>query len=193
MTELFFRTFFISTGESMRVNFGSDSVDIDSEVMIGNGSISSFNGPQWLWKSINSGSWIDYNLSTIQSESHPMQRMMSSVTNVTSDSTELSLENWMTTLSFHIISWFVEISNSWNMTFLLFTQNVSMIININWSVVKCLLVLLSFQYWWNNDHVVFPCKFSQELNWLSVHWFRKLHPWVSFPCTHKEWSIKDLL
>jgi hypothetical protein len=48
-----------------------------------------------------------------------MQGMMSSVANIATDSAELSFKNWMSALSLHVISRFIEISDSWNVALFL--------------------------------------------------------------------------
>ena len=193
MTKLPFRTFFITTCEYIWINFCTNSVNVYCKVMIGNGSISAFNWPKWLRKSIYSCSWINNNLSSIETESHPMKRMMSSVTNVTSNFSELGIVNWMSTFTLHVISWFIKVSNSWNVSFFLFTQNISMIININWTVVESFFVLFSFKNRRNNDYVVFSSELFHELNSFPFHWFGKLNPRITFPCTHEERCIENLL
>lgn len=121
MTKLSFRTLFITTCKNMRINFSSNSVYVHCKIMVCNGSISTLNWPKWFRKAIDSCSWVNNNFSSIESKSHPMEWMMSAITDVTSDFTELSVINWMSTFSFHIISWLVKVSNSWNVTFLLFS------------------------------------------------------------------------
>ena len=193
VTKLFFRTFFIATCKYIWVNFSTNSVNVYCEVMVCNSSVSAFNWPKRFRKSIDSCSWIYNNLSSIETESHPMKRMMSSVTNVASNSSKLSVINWMSTFTFHVISWFIKISYSWNVTFFLFSQNISMVINVNWTVMKSLFILFSFKNWWNNDHVMFFGKLFHELNSFSFHWFGKLDPRITFSCTHEERCIENLL
>ena len=72
-----------------------------------------------------------------------MQWMMSTITNVDSYFTKLSLENRMTSLSLHVISWFIKISNPWNMTFFLFAKDISMIIDHYSWIMEGLFILLS--------------------------------------------------
>lgn len=193
MTELSFGSFFVTTCEDMWVNFSPDSVNVDSKVMIGYSSVSAFNWPQRLRKPIDSGSRIDDNFGTVESESHPMQWMMPSVADVASNTSKFGIKNRMSTLSFHVISRFIEISDSWNMALFLFAQYVSMIVNVHRTVVKGLFVLFSFENRWDDDHVVLFGKFPQELNWLSFHWFWELNPWVSLTGAHKKWSVEDFL
>ena len=193
VTKLSFRTFFISTCKFMRVNFCSNSVNVYCKVMICNGGVSAFNWPKWLRKSVDGCSWIDNNLSSIETKSHPMKRMMSSVTNVTSNSSKLSIINWMSAFTLHVISWFVKVSNSWNVTFFLFSQNITMVINVNWTVVKSFFILFSLKNWWDDDHVMFSGELFHELNSLSFHWFWKLDPRITFSCTHEERCIENLL
>lgn len=131
MTELFFGSLLVTTGKDMRVNFSSDSVDIDGKIVVSNSSVSSFNGPQGFRESVDSGGWVDNNLGPIESEAHPVQWVVPSVANVTSDFTEFRVENWVSTLAFHVISRLIKVTNSWNVTFLLFTQNISVVIDVN--------------------------------------------------------------
>lgn len=61
----------------------------------------------------------------------------------------------MSTLSFHIIGRFVEISYSWDMAFNLSSKNITMVINNNSSIMQGAFVLISFQNGRNDHHIVF--------------------------------------
>ena len=74
-----------------------------------------------------------------------MQGMMSSVANIATDSAELSFKNWMSALSLHVISRFIEISDSWNVALFLLAQNVSVVVDVHRTVVEGLFVLFSFE------------------------------------------------
>ena len=43
---------------------------------------------------------------------HPIERMMPTIANVDTDLTELRLENWMSVITFHVISALVEVTDS---------------------------------------------------------------------------------
>jgi hypothetical protein len=122
-----------------------------------------------------------------------MQGMMPSVADITSYFTKLSVENRMSTLSFHIIGWFIKVSNSWDVTFLLFTKNITMIIDVNWCVVQGLFVFLSLQNRGYNNYIMLFGQLSQELHTLSLDWLWKLYPRISLSCAHKKRSVKYLL
>lgn len=144
----------ISTCELIRVNLCSDSIDSNGKVMICYGSISCFNTPQWFRKSINCCWWIKDYFCSVQAKGHPMQRMMTSIADIDSNFSKLCFKDWMSCLSLHVITRFIEISDSWNVSFLLFPKNISMIINNNGSIMKSFFILFSFENGRYDDHIV---------------------------------------
>lgn len=154
MTELFFSAFFISTSKLMGIYLSSNSVNIYREIMVCNSSISTFNSPQGFRESIDSSRRVDNYLCSVETESHPVKWMMPSIANIASNSSKLSFINWMSALSFHIIGWLIEVSNSRNMTLLLSSDNISMVVNIHWSVMQSFFIFLSLQNWSNYDNVM---------------------------------------
>jgi hypothetical protein len=154
MPKLFFCSLFIPACELVRIYLSSYSIYINSKIMVGYRSVSSLYSPQWFWKSVYGCRWVDNNLSAIESESHPMKWVVPSVAYIASNSSELSLVDWMSTLSFHVISRLVKITNSRNMPFLLSSDNISVIINIHRSIMQSVFILLPLQNRCNNYNIV---------------------------------------
>ena len=90
MSEIVVSFLGVSTGEFIGKDLSADSVDADCKVVIGNGSISGLNSPEGFRKSINGGRWIEDDLSSVETESHPMKRVMSSVTNIDANFAKVS-------------------------------------------------------------------------------------------------------
>lgn len=193
MPKLFLRLSSIPTCELIGIDLSANSINSNTEVMIGHCCVSGLNGPKWFRQSIHSSGRIKYNFSSIQPKAHPMQRMMPTIANINSNISKLSFKYRMSTFSFHIIAWLIKISHSGNMPFLLFAKNISMVINNNCSVVESTLMLFSFKDRWDNHHIISLCQFSQKLCWLSVDRFWELYPRISFASTHKERSSPYLL
>jgi hypothetical protein len=114
MSELSLWPLFVSTSEHMWIYFSADSIDVDSKVMVGNSSVSTLNRPQWFRKTVDCGSWIYNDFSSVQAKAHPMQGMMPTVANVATDFTELCIIDRMSTFAFHVVSGLVEVTDSWD-------------------------------------------------------------------------------
>jgi hypothetical protein len=71
--------------------------------------------------------------------------MMATIAYVDSNFTEFSFEYWKAATTFHIIRRFVKVTDAWNMSFLLRTKNISMIIDDNSGVVQCSTYFVPFQ------------------------------------------------
>lgn len=121
VSELSLWPLLVSTGEYVWIYFSTNSVDIDSKVMVSNSSVSSLNGPQGFRQTVDCGGWINNNFGSIQAETHPVQRMMPTVANVASNFTELCIIDRMSTLTFHVVSRLVKVTNSWDMSLFLLT------------------------------------------------------------------------
>lgn len=121
MSELSLWSLLVPTGEHMWVYLSADSIDVDSKVMVGNSSVSTLNRPQGFRKTIDCGSWIDNDFSSVQAKAHPMQGMMSTVANVATDFTKLCIIDRMPTFAFHVVSGLVKVTNSWDMSLFLLT------------------------------------------------------------------------
>lgn len=65
MAEVFVGGFAVPAGEGIRVDFSSDSVDTDGEVVVGNRSVASLDAPQGFGKTANSSRRIENNFSSI--------------------------------------------------------------------------------------------------------------------------------
>lgn len=143
MTEFFLRSLTISTCKCIRIDFGTYSINSHTKVMVCNSSISSLNSPQRLRQPINCSWWIIDYLCSIKSKSHPMQRVMSSITNINSNFSKLCFKYRMSALPFHIICGLIKISNSRNMPFYLSANNISMIINYHSSVMEGSFIFIS--------------------------------------------------
>lgn len=143
MAKLFLRSLTVSTCKCIWIDLCAYSINSHAKIMICNGSISSLNPPQRLGKTVNSRRRIIDYLGTIKSKSHPMQRMMPSIANINTNFSKLSLKYRMTTLPFHIISWFIKISNSRYMSFYLSSKNISMVINDNCRVMESSFIFIS--------------------------------------------------
>lgn len=117
MAKLFFSFLPIPTCELIRIYLSSHSIYTNTKVMISNSCITGLNSPQRLRKSIYSCRRIIDYLGSIQSKSHPMQRVVPSIAYIYSNFSKLSLENRMTAFSFHIVCRLVKISHSWDVTF----------------------------------------------------------------------------
>lgn len=60
-----------------------------------------------------------------------MEGVVPPIADVTSDPPELGLVNGVATFPLHVISRLVEITNPWNVAFLLSTYDISMVVNID--------------------------------------------------------------
>lgn len=96
--------------------------------------------------------------------------MVPSVANVDGDFAEFSLKDWMSCLAFHVICGLIEVSNSWDVAFLLLPEYVAVVVNHYCSVMKGFFDFLSLQNGSNDDHIVFPCQFAKHLRGFSVDW-----------------------
>jgi hypothetical protein len=67
-----------------------------------------------------------------------------------------------------------------------------MVVNYNCWVMED-SVIISFQNWGYDNHVVFLCEMAQKLSGFPIDWFCKLNPWISFSGTHKKWRIPNFL
>lgn len=186
-------SFCITTCKLVWIYLCSYSIYTDSEVMVCNSSISRFNTPKRFRQRVDCSRRIENNFSSVESKSHPMKRMMSAVTDVYGYFTKLSLENWVTSLSFHIVSRLVEITYPWDVSFFLFAKYFAIVINDYCCIVEGFFVLFSFQNGRNNHHVMLPGQFLQKLGWLTVNRFCELYPGISFTCTHEERSCPYFL
>ena len=90
--------------------------------------------------------------------------MMPSIANVNSYFAKISIKNRMSGLPLHVVSGFIEVTHSWNMTFFLSTQNGSVIINNHSSIVASPFFWFPLKDRGNKDDVMF---FSQLLEHLS--------------------------
>lgn len=122
-----------------------------------------------------------------------MKGMMSSITDINSYFSKLSFENRVSSFSLHVIGWFIKISNSRNVSLLLFAKYDSMIIDDNSWIMECLFVFLSLKNGRDDNHIVFPGKLLQHLSWLTINWLRKLYPRISLTSAHEKWSSPYLL
>ena len=122
-----------------------------------------------------------------------MKRMMASITNINSNSTELCFKDWMSRFSFHIVAWFVEITYSRNMTFLLFSKYISVIIDNDSCIMDGFLIFFSFKDRRYNNHIVFSSEITQKLSGFSIDSLWEFDPRISLSGTHKEWSSPYLL
>lgn len=117
MTKVFMSRFTVSTGKLWREHFGAYSVDGTWKITVSNSSCSGFDSPQcfatddWkkiivvhigffvqlmfshLPKTVNCGRRVKNNFSSVQPEHQPIQRMMTSITDVDCDSTKRCLIN----------------------------------------------------------------------------------------------------
>lgn len=121
MTKIFMSSLSITTCKLVRIDLSSYSIDADSVVMVGDCSVSGLNAPKRFRQRIYCGRRVKNDFSSVKSKSHPMKRMMSAIADVYSYLSKLSFKNWMTSFSFHIVSRFVEITNSWDVSLLLFS------------------------------------------------------------------------
>lgn len=159
MTKLFFCFLAISTGKLVWVNLCTNSIDAYCEIMVCNCCVSGLDPPKWFGESIHGSGRIINNLCSIQPESHPMQRMMPTVTDIYSNFSKFGVEYWVSTFSLHIISGLIEISYPGDMALHLGAQNIAMVVNHYCRVVQSSLVLISFQDRRQNYHVVLDCQF----------------------------------
>ena len=193
MTEVVVSFFVVAACKFVGEDFGSDSVDTDCEVMVCDGSVSGFDAPEGFRESVDSCRGIEDDFCSVKAESHPMKGMVSSVTDVDSDFAELSHKDGMPWLTFHVVGRLVEIADSRDVSFDLFAQNGSVVIDDNSCIVDCSLMGLSFEDGWDDDNIVLLCQFLQELTWLTIDWFREFYPGVLFSSAEEEGSCPNLL
>jgi len=143
MAKIIVGSFGVTTCEFIWIDFSTHSVDSNSKIMISNCSISGLNSPKRFRDPIDCCRRIEYDFSAIESKSQPMKWMVSSITDINCYLTKLSIKNWMSCFSFHVIGRLIEISNSWDMTFLLFAQDVAIVVDYRCRVVQSLFILLS--------------------------------------------------
>ena len=79
---------------------------------------------------------------------------MSTVTDINTNFTEVSLEDRMSGLTFHIVGRLVEVTNSRNVSFFLFAKYSSMVVNDNSCIMKSLFVFLSLKDRRHDHHVI---------------------------------------
>jgi hypothetical protein len=132
----------VSACELVWVDLSSNPVDTNCEVMVGNGCISGLYSPKWLGEAVNCSRWVEDYFCAIEAEAQPVKRVMSAVANVDTNFTELSLENWVTGFSLHVVGGLVEVSYSWDVTLLLLSEDVSVVIDDYGCVVESLFALL---------------------------------------------------
>jgi hypothetical protein len=118
---------------------------------------------------------------------------MSTIADIDADLSKFSIEDWEASDTLHVISRLVEVTNPWDMSFLLDTENVSVIVNNDSSIVQSSSHLMPFENRRYNNHVVLFGQLAENLSALSLNGLCELHPRVSFTSTHKERSVPDLL
>lgn len=116
MPKLFLRFFTISTCKFIGICLSANSINTNTEIVISNSCISSLDTPKWFRQSIYCCRRIIHNFSTIESKSHPVKWMMSSIANINTNFAKLCFKYRMSTFSFHIISGFIKITNPWDMS-----------------------------------------------------------------------------
>lgn len=65
-----------------------------------------------------------------------MKRVMASIANVDGDAAKLSFEDGVSGLSLHVIGGLIEVADAGNVTFLLLSEDVSMVVNDHSRVVQ---------------------------------------------------------
>jgi hypothetical protein len=118
---------------------------------------------------------------------------MPSIAYVYSDLSELCFEYWVASLAFHIVSRLIKIANSWNMSFLLLSKDVAVVINHNSSIMESLFDLFTLEYRGYNDDVMFLSELAKPLGRLSINRLWELNPRISLACAHEKRSCPDLL
>lgn len=96
--------FIVSAGEWLWVSLSADPVDADCEVVIGDGSTSSLYSPKGFGKPIDCSRGVEHDFSSIESESHPVKRMVAAVADVDSDPAKVCLEDGVAAVSLHVVS-----------------------------------------------------------------------------------------
>lgn len=99
-----------------------------------------------------------------------MQRMVPAIANVDCNFAKLSFKDWMSRLAFHVVGGLIEVSNSWDVTLLLFTEDVAVVVNHNCSVVQSFLHFFPLQDGSHDDHVVLLGQLTQHLRGFAFDW-----------------------
>lgn len=102
--------------------------------------------------------------------------MMTSIANINSNFSIDSVKYRMTQSTFHIVSRFIKVTDSWNMIFSTFSNVIPVVSNYHWETRNQFFFLkkkkkiptcsipnnstmlhISFKNRWNNNHVMFSC------------------------------------
>lgn len=157
--------------------------------------------------------WIEYNIGSIQSEHHPVLRMMTSIANIHRNATKVCLKHRVTHIAWWIVRRFIVRSfHTRNMKFPMFSK-IFAVIRDDDSRIGQRSIALFLDHWRHDHHVVLLrqlCKLGKHsIKLINEHWtlmgdgdlheklcggtifgiFAEVDPRFDILCHQSEWCI----
>lgn len=125
------------------------------------------------------GRWIEDNLRTVNTKHHPVLRVMTAITDVNGDTTELCLENGVSGVALHVVGRLVKVVHTRNMILAMFAQVVTGVGYDNSSVPENItMFFITLENRRNNHHVVLARQLLDQLGrWTILCVLSELTPW----------------
>lgn len=132
--------------------------------------------------------WVEDDLRAVQTEHHPVLRVVPAEADVRGDPAELRLEDRVTAVALHVVVTLVEVADPGDVVLPVLAQDVALVVDADGRVPHYVpVILIPLQDRRKDDHVVAGAELLDELRGRPVFGrLRELAPRVLFPRRESE-------